>query len=146
MAAPGWTLADYREAEALAAAAAGVWRVRIVPPAQPELVINPDGTETTIPGTGGISGDLALWAVQRWGLRSVGLTVARGKLAAEEAREQVAPLVARFADAQVSVRVDVVDGDPQIKLVPFGPTPAQRRAVAAARAAAAAAPQGTDPE
>lgn len=146
MAAPGWTLADYREAEALAAAAAGVWRVRIVPPAQPELVINPDGTETTIPGTGGISSDLALWAVQRWGLRSVGLTVARGKLAAEEAREQVAPLVARFADAQVSVRVDVVDGDPQIKLVPFGPTPAQRRAVAAARAAAAAAPQGKNPE
>lgn len=136
VAAPGWSLADYREAEGLAATAAGVWRVRIVPPAQAELVINPDGEGQPAAGAAGISPDLALWAVQRWGLGSVALTVARGKSTADEARDRVAPLLARFAAAQVAVRVDIVDGDARISLTPYGPTPAQRRADAAARAAA----------
>ena len=136
VAAPGWSLADYREAEGLAATAAGVWRVRIVPPAQAELVINPDGEGPPAVGAAGISPDLALWAVQRWGLGSVALTVARGKSTADEARDRVAPLLARFAAAQVAVRVDIVDGDARISLTPYGPTPAQRRADAAARAAA----------
>lgn len=142
MAAPGWTLADYREAETLAAAAAGVWRVRIVPPAQPVLVIGPEGDGAPAAGTAGISPELALWAVQRWGLSNVTLTVARGELTAEEAQKRAAPLQARFAAAQVAVRVDIVEGDFQFRMAPYGPTPAQRRADAAARmtARAAAAP------
>lgn len=142
MAAPGWTLADYREAEALAAAAAGVWRVRVVPPAQSQLVLNIDGAGAPDAPNGGASADDALWAIQRWGLKSITLTVARGNATADEARERIAPLLVRFAAAQVAVRVAITDGDSNIIMEPYGPTPAQRRATAAARAAAqtAAAP------
>jgi len=132
MPAPGWTLADYREAEALAAAAAGVWRVRIVPPAQPQLVIDADAADGPAAPDGSVSVDVALWAVQRWGLNSVSITAARGKATTDEARERIAPLLDRFAAAQVAVRVAITDGDAKIVLQPFGPTPAQRRANAAA--------------
>ena len=126
-----------RDAETLAAAAAGVWRVQIVPPAQPQLVINVDGAPDA--RNGNVSADLALWAIQRWGLKSVAITVARGNATADEARERIGPLLARFADAQVAVRVAITDGDSKIMLEPYGPTPAQRRANAAARAVAEAA-------
>ncbi|WP_156256752.1 DUF389 domain-containing protein [Sandarakinorhabdus oryzae] len=123
--APGWTLADYRDAESLAAAAAGVWQVRIVPPAQPQLPIKADGEGD------GISPELALWAVQRWGLNSVALSVGRGSGTDEEARARFGPLLARLAAAQLAVRLTIEDGDGPPVLQPFGPPPAQRGAGAA---------------
>ena len=90
---------------------------------------------------------MALWAVQRWGLNGVALRVARGNATAEEARERAAPLLALFAPAQIDVRVQVEEGEPQIVLEPFGPTPAQRRAAAAARMdAAPALPASSGPQ
>lgn len=124
--APGWTLADYRDAEALAAAAAGVWRARIVPPPQAMLIIATPGSDTDT--AGGTSADVALWAVQRWGLKSVTLTVGRGAATPEQARAQLAPFLARLAGGQIDARLAVVDGAARISLQPFGPTPAQRRA------------------
>lgn len=129
MAAPGWALADYRDAEALVGAASGVWRARIVPPPQDALIIDLNADAGA--GSGNSSADVALWAVQRWGLKNVTMTVARGAAAPEQAREQVAPLLERLAAAQIAVALTVTDGPARISLQPFGPTPAQRRAASA---------------
>ena len=135
MPAPGWTLSDYRDAETVAAAAAGIWRLRVVPPAQARLEIAEPGAQ---PVASAVSPDVALWAVQRWGLNSVVLRVARGKATPEEAQASIAPILAGFAQAQIEVRTEITEGDSQIILEPFGPTPAQRRASARARMEAAA--------
>jgi uncharacterized hydrophobic protein (TIGR00271 family) len=136
MAAPGWALADYRDAEALAGAVSGVWRARIVPPPQDMLTIDLNDDAGAETGTSSV--DVALWAVQRWGLKNVTITVARGTATPEQARQRAAPLIDRLATAQIAVGLAVIDGPARITLQPFGPTPAQRRAAAQSAATPAA--------
>lgn len=73
VAAPGWTLADYRRAEQRAQSVSDGWNVRILPPVSETLRVALSGgavPEGTVPA------DLAIWALQRWGLTRVGLTIA----------------------------------------------------------------------
>ena len=140
--APGWQLGDYRDAEALAQAAAGAWTVRVVPPAAAALAIRPDAAADTAGGGDTLPADVpaevAIWAVERWGLKAISLRAGRGGAAPAEVQARLAPLLARFAGAGIAVTLDVVDGEAGITLRPFGPRPAQRRAQEAAAAAAQA--------
>lgn len=72
VAAPGWTLAHYREMERKANQVAEGWSVQVFPPVQAELrIAGQDGPRET-----GTSPRLAAWAIQRWGLARV--TIAPG--------------------------------------------------------------------
>jgi uncharacterized hydrophobic protein (TIGR00271 family) len=66
--APGWTLTDYHAIERQASRSAPGWTVRLVPPAQPSLTVSlaPEGA-ANVPEEA-IDADLALWALQRWGM------------------------------------------------------------------------------
>lgn len=132
VAAPNWTLADYREIEQEVTANAGGWQVRVIPPVQPVLSIslNPDTREADTA--------LAIWSVQRWGLRSVGLNMPIGSGSRDAAQTELDRLVAQFSAAQIDVRGQLVDGrNGNAILSVFGPSPSQRRAEDAAQAAAA---------
>lgn len=90
IAAPGWTLTDYREAERLANAASDGWRVRIIPPVTARLLVvlgadaptegtaAPEAGSDAPPADGRVPADLAIWALQRWGLTQVGLAIPEG--------------------------------------------------------------------
>lgn len=65
---PGWTLADYRRIEQTATQAAEGWRVAIIPPTSAGLTVALDGAKED---PSAIPPDLAIWAVQRWGLNRV---------------------------------------------------------------------------
>lgn len=68
VAAPGWTLAHYRAAESSASAGADGWNVRLFPPVQGELLVGgePANSDAVAP-------DLAVWALQRWGMAKITL-------------------------------------------------------------------------
>lgn len=79
--APGWTLADYRAVEQQATKAVSGWTVRLVPPPQPNLTVllregvaAEDGKAAPAPPENAISGDLAVWALTRWGMSKVSLS------------------------------------------------------------------------
>ncbi|MCT2398915.1 DUF389 domain-containing protein [Novosphingobium mangrovi (ex Huang et al. 2023)] len=75
--APGWTLADYRAIETRASEGVTGWTVRIVPPAQADLTVllsDSTGDNATPPPADAISADLALWALERWGMSKVTLS------------------------------------------------------------------------
>lgn len=73
VAASGWTPGDFRAAEAAAQGNGGDWTVKVVPPVQQVLFVpvnvGPDGTAAIAPA----DRDLALWALDRWGVKQVGL-------------------------------------------------------------------------
>jgi len=91
----GWKLADYRDAESLANPKGEAWRIRVVPPAQSDMMVRlplpvapapsddraaaarnappPEYPEAAIPV------DLAVWALHRWGARSVNLELPEGQ-------------------------------------------------------------------
>ncbi len=130
--APGWTLADYRDIEQEVAASGGGWRVRIVPPAQPNLTISMDA-EVRDQETA-----LAIWAIQRWGLRSVNLALPAGNGSREAAQSVLDRLVAQFAAAQIDLRGRLVeDRDDAATISLFALSPSQRRAKEAANSAVA---------
>jgi hypothetical protein len=63
---PGWTLRDYRAAEATALAAGGDWEVRLVPPFQGSLEL-----AFTVDDLGQVAlpqADDLRWALERWGI------------------------------------------------------------------------------
>ncbi|MDE2436348.1 MAG: DUF389 domain-containing protein [Sphingomonadales bacterium] len=72
---PGWSLSDYRSAEARQRAANGGWVIRIVPPLETNLSVdamaNPDGSS-------GEGVQIALWALARWGVSKVDVDTAPG--------------------------------------------------------------------
>lgn len=86
----GWSLQDYFDAETLAQESAGGWKVRIIPPSQQRLRVSmaqesvlqeesslqedetpQEGNPDIISADNGISPSLAIWAIERWGLRNV---------------------------------------------------------------------------
>jgi len=69
VAADGWTLADYRALEAEVQTVGGGWRVNIIPPAPASMLI-PITRQGDQRDTGGQL-DLAIWAIDRWGLANV---------------------------------------------------------------------------
>ena len=74
LAAPGWTFADYRDAERRANAASAGWAVRLLPPVSAQLRIPLSGTAPS-GAEGEISPDDAIWALQRWGMTEVGVAL-----------------------------------------------------------------------
>lgn len=80
MAAPDWTLADYRSAEARAAQGLDHWIVRVIPPVSGSLRVS-TGPADRDPAT--IAPDLAAWAISRWGLGQVVVQTAEGTPADE---------------------------------------------------------------
>ncbi len=132
VAAPEWTLSDYRDVEASATGAAQGWRVQVIPPVPPRLLI-----------TTGDAGDpaarqLALWALSRWGLKSVGMETAAsprandpGGQTIEAQKTEVAALlekagIAVRAPVQASASVPVN----AVGLLLLPPSPSQLRAAA----------------
>lgn len=114
MAAPGWTLRDYREAERVANTTSEGWRVRLLPPVAPQLVVA-TGEAPVAEGT--VATDVAIWALQRWGIAQVGLAVPQDETAAAlvdalaAAGIQTRPLVAETVGAG-TVIVDVIGPPP----------------------------------
>ena len=89
--APDWTLADYRMAEQQATDADDVWTVRLIPPAKSQLRVPLGESLGESPGEspGGsgdgsgrnsplVPADLAIWALQRWGMSRVIVTAPEG--------------------------------------------------------------------
>jgi len=114
MAAPGWTLSDYRAVERVANTVSEGWRVRVMPPVMAQLLVATGGApvnEAAIPL------DDAIWALQRWGMTSVGL--------AKPQDEPAEALTAALAAAGIRVRpllADTVEaGTATIEVV--GPPP-----------------------
>lgn len=89
--APDWTLADYRAAETAAQEQAGEWRVRVSPPPVPSLRI---GVPPGVLAADQVAPELALWALQRWGVKSVRITAAQQP--GEDETRDVATRLATF--------------------------------------------------
>jgi len=82
-AADGWTLGDYRVAEKRAITVGEGWRVRVVPPVLPLLLV-PVGSDVGVAQRSPALDD-AIWAIERWGVQ--GLTVsgiANGNMSDED--------------------------------------------------------------
>lgn len=132
--APGWTLADYRAVEDTASKGATGWTVRLVPPAQASLAVRLDGAAG---GDDAVPPDLALWALQRWGMGRVGVTGSD--------RARVAGLVRQLGEAGIRASVaPSAEGvpenadeapDPVATIAVYAPSPSRLAAEAAARAA-----------
>ncbi len=124
--APGWTLADYREIEENLTAIAGGWDVWVVPPAQNAINIG-DTAQAIEANT-----SLAIWAIQRWGLRTVRLTMKIGDDRPEVAQAKLDALIVKFVAGKIDVDGRLVEGRGQgVILSVFAPSPSQRRAEAA---------------
>ncbi|CAM4192001.1 TIGR00341 family protein [Novosphingobium lubricantis] len=110
--APGWTLADYRALESKVEASGQGWQVHILPPAPTSLYLpveNSEGTRTVPDG----KLDVAIWAIERWGLQNVAIA---GFSAddADDAERMEAQANARFVAAALTRKgiastVSVVD-------------------------------------
>ncbi len=132
VAAPGWTLADYRDVEASATKAADGWRVQVIPPVQPRLLI------ATGKASDPAARQLALWALSRWGLRTVGMETAAPPRANDQAAQtidaQKADVTALLEKAGIAVRTPVATSASMpsnaIGLLLLPPSPSQLRAAA----------------
>ena len=138
--APDWTLGDYRAVEETSSKGVSGWTVRLVPPAQASLTVRLDGGDGA-GGTGGadaaaISPDLALWALQRWGMGRVSVA------GSDPAR--LATLAKLLADAGIRAEVAApADAAGAAEEAPatvatisvYAPSPSRLAAQAAARAA-----------
>lgn len=133
--APGWSLADYRSAEQHANTVSEGWTVRVVPPVEAQLRIN-----LAEPGDGekedggkvdetAIDPNLAIWALQRWGMSRVTLTVPDGP-AANVLRKALDDAGILFLPAQDPPRLE----DGQALVGVYGPSPSQVAREAAERA------------
>jgi hypothetical protein len=123
--APEWTLADYRDSEAEVAKVSNGWKVYIIPPVQ---------TSITISGEREVSDtelELAIWAMQRWGLREASIKLSQGDMEDSATQTALTALIARFSGSDITMRGEVVPGRNQITISVFGLSPSQRRAVAA---------------
>jgi uncharacterized hydrophobic protein (TIGR00271 family) len=95
--APDWTLADYRDTEQQASAGIQGWTVRIVPPVQANLTVALAGSNGATRPAGVVPADLALWALQRWGM---------GKVSISSTDDQkVGALVKLLSDAGIEAQI-----------------------------------------
>ncbi|WP_164155693.1 DUF389 domain-containing protein [Sandarakinorhabdus rubra] len=81
---PGWTLGDYRRAEAAAGTAGGDWQVRVVPPISNQLRLTVETDDSGKPVLPGL--DDANWALSRWGVRPQRIAGYRGRNQSEADR------------------------------------------------------------
>lgn len=120
VAAPGWQLSDYRDIEQTVATSAGGWQIRVVPPVSATIAAGSgvDAEETA----------LAVWAIKRWGLRSVELTMPLDGRTREEAQVELDKVVSAFSAAQIELRTRIMEGRGAATIAVFGPSPSQLRA------------------
>lgn len=114
IAAPGWTLRDYREAERVANTISEGWRVRVMPPVTAQLLVmigeGPAAGDTVSP-------EVALWALQRWGMAQIGLALPQDEpadaliAALDAAGIRTRPLIADAVDAGTAI-IEVVGPPP----------------------------------
>lgn len=104
--APDWTLQDYRETELAASKGISGWTVRLVPPPEQSLTVTLASIANAAPATGdaapklpenAISADLAVWALQRWGMGEVTISGA--------GQSQLAGLAKMLSDGGIAVQV-----------------------------------------
>ncbi|MBC2665744.1 DUF389 domain-containing protein [Novosphingobium flavum] len=98
--APGWTLADYRMLEGKVQTAGGRWQVHILPPAPANLFIpiaSQDGSLSSPEG----SLDVAVWALDRWGMQNIGIAGFAQRKTDDEANQE-ARTNAEFAAAALT--------------------------------------------
>ncbi|GGC40066.1 hypothetical protein GCM10011371_29280 [Novosphingobium marinum] len=134
--APGWTLADYREVEREATDADEVWAVRVVPPAQQSLRV---AIDPGVEAEGAVSADLAVWALQRWGMSKATLIAPEGgaPALAQALREAGIRVVAPPPPADGERGPTFEEGVATLRVYAERPTlVAARKAAAEARAAA----------
>lgn len=102
---PNWSLADFREKEAQAKAAAGGWEIHVVPPVQPRLKIQFQRESSELDDAGRSDADIAIWAMKRWGLASVAIETMpssdRGRDARDVAKDRLA--VVKFLFGQSGI-------------------------------------------
>jgi uncharacterized hydrophobic protein (TIGR00271 family) len=118
MAAPDWTLTDYRHAERVANTSSEGWQIRVIPPVTARLLVG-HGEAPIAKDT--VPTDVAIWAIQRWGMKQVGLA-----MPPEQAADA---LISAFENAGISTRpllVETVDaGTAIIEIVGPPPTTTQ---------------------
>ena len=121
IAAPGWSLADYKDAETLAGQNAGNWKAVIIPPARQKLRINlnsgakENAAKQDQKTANGISPTLAIWAIKRWGLRNITIPPYEPGDAAENAASSPhADFIAALKKSGIGVHIDnAIDVEPQ---------------------------------
>ena len=146
----GWSLQDYFDAETLAQKSAGGWKIRIIPPSQQRLYISMAQDEEVInEGDAQLQNDngdsvdsniiikpsLAIWAIERWGLRNIiierprrldGETLSDNQLPATELYEQLANrLRAAGINSTFQDTEEVVD-ETTILIITYGLKPSER--------------------
>lgn len=148
VAAPGWGLADYRDAERLATKADQAWTVRLIPPAQSEVRIELPRTssEDTASDQGEteaetdvrtLPAELAIWALHRWGMTRVVMAAPEGD-AAKRLRKTLND--AGITVATAGEETPVEEGTALLRV--YAPRPAEIAAAKAAVAKATAAIEG----
>ncbi|WP_228727195.1 DUF389 domain-containing protein [Novosphingobium aureum] len=100
--APEWTLADYRATEQAANQGVTGWTVRLVPPPQASLTVRLSETAEDQPvadgdATDAIPADLAVWALQRWGMGEVTLSGA--------SHDRLAGLAKMLSDGGIAAQI-----------------------------------------
>lgn len=143
-----WSLQDYFDAEALAQESAGGWKVRIIPPTQQRLRISmmeqADLQESETAKEGGLSpqGDdainpsLAIWAIERWGIRNVIIerpnesTVDEkptdAQLIMEDIRSQMAKRLEAAGISSIYQENDEISEESTVSIITYGLKPSQR--------------------
>ncbi|MCB2079411.1 MAG: DUF389 domain-containing protein [Novosphingobium sp.] len=151
--APDWTLEDYRMAESHANTAHESWTVRVVPPPMARLKVRlpqpkpqegeSAGATSAAPAEDkdAIAASLAIWALQRWGMSRVILTLPAGE-ASQPLRKALddAGILFLPPDDEGQPDVDKVeDRDPRYALIDvYAPSPTRVAAAAKAKAEAEA--------
>ena len=101
--APEWSLADYQAIEQVASEGVTGWSVRVIPPPQASLSVMLDTVPADKRPAGAISADLAIWALQRWGMGDVSVSGAD--------QQKLAPLVKMLGDAGISAQLTMTLAD-----------------------------------
>lgn len=97
-AAEGWTLADYHAVEQSAASKGEGWQVRVIPPVQPRLVVPLEVKEGAPARDEAL--DMALWAIQRWGVQGIAIAgFSNGNASDEDKAAGLA--LARFVQSEL---------------------------------------------
>lgn len=143
----GWTLKDYYDVEELAQSSAGVWNVRIIPPAQQILTVEPPRltsddvaaqNDDAIISSNRVNPAIAIWAIERWGLREVTMDrVVETKDQEDESSLSVPKVVNSFANimerqlrsAGIKTIYNDVENNNQdgsIRITTYGLKPSQR--------------------
>jgi uncharacterized hydrophobic protein (TIGR00271 family) len=100
VAAPGWMLDDFRQMETAAQDNGGDWKVKIVPPPQSDLIVQVSFDANGKAAVADNDRDLALWAIDRWGIKKPSLTANVGSLPRSASSDQVSQAI-RFVQGML---------------------------------------------